>query len=134
MLLRRKANYSWTTTEVTPSRPQMAVTEPLPYRLRPVIGVSTAIPQEVVYLRQVERGNVVFGGGAPRPLPTLGAPVRCRAISATSFGRFGAWCRRSPMCGSSAPGAAHAGTTAVLLDKLNTRSLQGRANLGLCFG
>jgi len=47
--------------------PQMAVTEPLPYRLKPVIGVSTAIPQEVVYLRQVERGNVVFGGGTRGP-------------------------------------------------------------------
>ena len=45
----------------------MAVTEPLPYRLKPVIGVSTAIPQEVVYLRQVERGNVVFGGGTRGP-------------------------------------------------------------------
>ncbi|TGQ31037.1 MULTISPECIES: FAD-binding oxidoreductase [unclassified Mesorhizobium] len=47
--------------------PQMAVTEPLPYRIRPVIGVSTVIPAEVVYLRQVERGNVVFGGGARGP-------------------------------------------------------------------
>ena len=47
--------------------PQMAVTEPLPYGIEPVIGVSSAIPAEVVYLRQVERGNVVFGGGARGP-------------------------------------------------------------------
>jgi sarcosine oxidase subunit beta len=47
--------------------PQMAVTEPLPYRIEPVLGVSTSIPEEVVYLRQVERGNVVFGGGIRGP-------------------------------------------------------------------
>ncbi|NGO50824.1 NAD(P)/FAD-dependent oxidoreductase [Allomesorhizobium camelthorni] len=47
--------------------PQMAVTEPLPYRITPVVGVATKIPEEVVYLRQVERGNVVFGGGIRGP-------------------------------------------------------------------
>jgi sarcosine oxidase subunit beta len=47
--------------------PQMAVTEPLPYRITPVVGVATNIPEEVVYLRQVERGNVVFGGGIRGP-------------------------------------------------------------------
>ncbi len=47
--------------------PQMAVTEPLPYWIKPVIGVSTAVPEEGVYLRQVERGNVVFGGGRRGP-------------------------------------------------------------------
>ena len=43
--------------------PQMAVTEPVPYTLVPVLGVTTNIPQEGVYLRQVKRGNIVFGGG-----------------------------------------------------------------------
>jgi len=47
--------------------PQMAVTEPLPYRIRPVVGVAAGGPEEVVYLRQVERGNVVFGGGNRGP-------------------------------------------------------------------
>lgn len=47
--------------------PQMAVTEPLPYRVDPVIGVCTAVPEEGIYLRQVERGNVVFGGGNRGP-------------------------------------------------------------------
>jgi sarcosine oxidase, subunit beta len=47
--------------------PQMAVTEPLPYRIEPVVGVATKLPEEVVYLRQVERGNVVFGGGVRGP-------------------------------------------------------------------
>ncbi len=44
--------------------PQMAVTEPLPYRIRPVVGEWSR--QSGAYLRQVERGNVVFGGGVPR--------------------------------------------------------------------
>lgn len=53
--------------------PQMGVTEPLPYRIKPVLGVSTKIPEEVVYMRQVERGNVVFGGGLRGPaFPDLG--------------------------------------------------------------
>ena len=47
--------------------PQMAVTEPLPYRIEPVLGVSTKVLEEVVYLRQVQRGNVVFGGGLRGP-------------------------------------------------------------------
>lgn len=47
--------------------PQMAVTEPLPYAIEPVLGVSTVIPHEGVYLRQVKRGNVVFGGGNRGP-------------------------------------------------------------------
>lgn len=47
--------------------PQMAVTEPVPYALEPVLGVSTSLPHEVVYLRQVKRGNIVFGGGGRGP-------------------------------------------------------------------
>ena len=47
--------------------PQMAVTEPVPYGIRPVVGVSTTIPEEVVYLRQIPRGNVIYGGGNRGP-------------------------------------------------------------------
>lgn len=43
--------------------PQMAVTEPVPYSLPTVIGVYTRIPEEVIYFRQIERGNIVIGGG-----------------------------------------------------------------------
>lgn len=49
--------------------PQMTVTEPLPYRIAPTIGVSTALPHEVVYFRQVRRGNIVCGGFTHNPLP-----------------------------------------------------------------
>jgi sarcosine oxidase subunit beta len=44
--------------------PQMAVTEPLPHRILPVVGVWSR--GAGVYLRQVERGNVVFGGAVER--------------------------------------------------------------------
>lgn len=43
--------------------PQMGVTEPMPYRIQQVMGVATGAIDEVVYLRQVKRGNIVFGGG-----------------------------------------------------------------------
>jgi sarcosine oxidase subunit beta len=47
--------------------PQMAVTEPLPYRIAPTIGVSTPHVFETVYFRQVERGNIVLGGSTRGP-------------------------------------------------------------------
>ncbi len=47
--------------------PQMAVTEPVPYAIRPVVGVSSPLLEEVLYFRQVERGNIVFGGCARAP-------------------------------------------------------------------
>lgn len=42
--------------------PQMAVTEPVPYAIQPVLSVTTAHPLEGIYLRQIPRGNVIFGG------------------------------------------------------------------------
>lgn len=47
--------------------PQMAVTEPLPYTVRPVLGVSSKVVEEIVYLRQIPRGNVIVGGGFRGP-------------------------------------------------------------------
>lgn len=43
--------------------PLMAVTEPLPYRIEPSIGVYSRDRTDAIYLRQVTRGNVVYGGG-----------------------------------------------------------------------
>ncbi|NHN85462.1 FAD-dependent oxidoreductase [Acetobacter musti] len=48
---------------MAPQAPQMGVTEPLPYRIAPVIGSASGVTEEVVYLRQVKRGNIIFGGG-----------------------------------------------------------------------
>lgn len=45
--------------------PQMYVTEPVPYRIRPAIGVVGGS----IYLRQIERGNVIFGGSRGSILP-----------------------------------------------------------------
>ena len=47
--------------------PQMAVTEPVPYAITPVVGVASPHNEETVYLRQVTRGNIVFGGGRRGP-------------------------------------------------------------------
>jgi sarcosine oxidase subunit beta len=47
--------------------PQMAVTEPAHYEIKPVLGVSSKITEEGVYLRQIPRGNVIFGGGQRGP-------------------------------------------------------------------
>lgn len=55
--------------------PQMAVTEPLPHRILPVVGVWSA--EHGAYLRQVERGNVVFGGAVDRA--AVGADGRAHA-------------------------------------------------------
>ena len=52
--------------------PQMAVTEPMPYRIEPVIGVASGIEEEGIYFRQVKRGNIVWGGGWRGPaLPDI---------------------------------------------------------------
>lgn len=52
--------------------PQMGVTEPVPYAIEPVIGVYSDIAEEGVYLRQVLRGNIVYGGGLRGPaLPDI---------------------------------------------------------------
>lgn len=48
--------------------PQMCVTEPVPYAIAPTLGVATDIPEEVVYFRQVARGNIVIGGGGHEPV------------------------------------------------------------------
>jgi len=55
---------------LTAYAPQMGVTEPLEYRILPVVGVWARKAEDVIYCRQVERGNIVFGGG-PREDVTL---------------------------------------------------------------
>ena len=36
--------------------------EPVPYAIEPTVGVSTPHPEEIVYFRQITRGNIVIGG------------------------------------------------------------------------
>lgn len=61
----RVASLFGETVPITARGPQMGVTEPLPHRILPVVGVW-AHDHGGGYLRQVERGNIVFGGGAER--------------------------------------------------------------------
>ncbi len=88
--------------------PQMAVTEPLPYRILPVVGVWTRDPSQGAYLRQVERGNIVFGGAAERVAVDLNPghayydPDRLPASSGPCCGSSRHWRR----CPSSVPGPA----------------------------
>jgi sarcosine oxidase subunit beta len=44
---------------IKPETPQVMVTEPIAYRIEPVLGVVGGD----LYLRQIPRGNVIFGGG-----------------------------------------------------------------------
>ena len=44
---------------ITPETPQVMVTEPAAHRIGPVLGVVGGD----LYLRQIPRGNVIFGGG-----------------------------------------------------------------------
>lgn len=50
--------------------PQMSVTEPLPYRFKTVIGVSTNVTEEELYFRQIPRGNIIIGG-CNRAIPDM---------------------------------------------------------------
>lgn len=52
------ANYG-DNVPLTPVAPQMFVTEPIRYTITPVIGMVSG----ALYARQVERGNVILGGG-----------------------------------------------------------------------
>jgi sarcosine oxidase subunit beta len=70
---------------VSPRAPNMLVTEPIPWFIEPVLGVVGGN----VYLRQIRRGNVIFGGGhgesdpsvpRSRALPEVGATAMRRAI------------------------------------------------------
>lgn len=54
------------TVPIVSRGPQMGVTEPLPHRVLPVVGIWATVPGTDGYLRQVERGNIVFGGAAER--------------------------------------------------------------------
>jgi sarcosine oxidase subunit beta len=60
---------------LTARGPTMSVTEPVPYAIRPAVGVFTPIEEESVYFRQVLRGNIILGGSWRGPA----YPDICRA-------------------------------------------------------
>ena len=70
---------------IKPEVPQVLVTEPAPFRIAPVLGVVGGD----LYLRQIPRGNVIFGGGEgranddwtlSRPLPEVAAKAARTAV------------------------------------------------------
>jgi sarcosine oxidase subunit beta len=67
-----------------PEIPQILVTEPLPHRIGPVLGVIGGD----LYLRQIDRGNVLFGGGegevATDWLTSRPRPAAARTAAATA--------------------------------------------------
>ncbi|WP_020651451.1 NAD(P)/FAD-dependent oxidoreductase [Massilia niastensis] len=50
--------------------PQLGVTEPMPYRILPAVGVATPLLEETLYFRQIKRGNIIFGGCGRGPAHT----------------------------------------------------------------
>lgn len=75
--------------------PQMGVTEPLPHRILPVVGLWTRAPGLNGYFRQVERGNIVFGGAAQR-VPVALDPGHAQADPAVLPGQLAALTRLLP--------------------------------------
>jgi sarcosine oxidase, subunit beta len=61
--------------DLTSRGPTMSVTEPVPYSIRPSVGVFTPVEEETVYFRQIPRGNVIIGGSFRGPA----YPDICRA-------------------------------------------------------
>lgn len=59
---------------ISPLAPEMIVTEPVPYFLKPVVGTVGAW----IYIRQIPRGNIIFGnsGGGEANLETGHADVK----------------------------------------------------------
>lgn len=75
---------------IRPEVPQVMVTEPVPHRIAPALGVIGGD----LYLRQVARGNVIFGGGEgranddwtlSRPLPDVALKAARTAIGIVPF-------------------------------------------------
>lgn len=61
---------------LAPEVPQVQVTEPLPYRIEPVLGLVGGD----LYLRQTLRGNILFGSGQGRATPDI---LRSRPLPET---------------------------------------------------
>ena len=76
----------------------MGVTEPLPHRILPVVGIWTRDAGLNGYFRQVERGNIVFGGAAAR-VPVALDPGHAHADPAALPGQIGALTRMLPALG-----------------------------------
>ncbi|MFI4986825.1 MAG: NAD(P)/FAD-dependent oxidoreductase [Alphaproteobacteria bacterium] len=73
-----------------PLGPQVGVTEPVPFFLPPTV----AVPDGSIYVRQVARGNIVYGGGM-RP-PSYPEERRAYALPGFAKGQFARLVRLVP--------------------------------------
>lgn len=74
---------------MTPRGPQMGVTEPVPYKIMPSVGVATKELHEMLYFRQIKRGNIIFGGCGRGPAyPDLGRAYVLPEHTLTQFGQL----------------------------------------------
>jgi sarcosine oxidase subunit beta len=74
---------------LTARGPQMGVTEPVPYRIIPSVGVATKILHEMLYFRQIKRGNIIFGGCGRGPAyPELRRAYVLPEHTLTQFGQL----------------------------------------------
>jgi sarcosine oxidase subunit beta len=74
---------------LTARGPQMAVTEPVPYRIAPAVGVATSVLHEMLYFRQIKRGNIIFGGCGRGPAyPDLRRAYVLPEHTLTQFGQL----------------------------------------------
>lgn len=96
--------------------PQMGVTEPATYTIAPSLGISTPIVEEGVYVRQIPRGNVIFGGGHRGPAD----PVTSRAavLPANTLAQFAQLRRLVPALASLAIIRVWSGVESYLPDDL----------------
>lgn len=79
---------------MTPRGPQMAVTEPMPYKILPSVGVATKTLHEMLYFRQIKRGNIIFGGCGRGPAyPDL---LRAYVLPEHTLTQFGQLARLAP--------------------------------------
>lgn len=58
--------------------PQMAVTEPTNHFIEPSIGIRGRVPGDFVYFRQIERGNIIIGGGERTPVDLVNRRAHVR--------------------------------------------------------
>jgi sarcosine oxidase subunit beta len=74
---------------MTPRGPQMGVTEPVPYKIMPSVGVATKELHEMLYFRQIKRGNIIFGGCGRGPAyPDLRRAYVLPEHTLTQFGQL----------------------------------------------
>jgi len=111
---------------LTPQGPTMGVTEPVPYGIVPVVGVSTKVAHEVVYFRQVKRGNIVFGGGLRGPAyPDI---KRAYALPENTLRQLRELRRLAPMLGKLQVLRTWSGIEGYIADELPIMGPSGRVS------